>query len=112
MRVDLYIKSALAAVALFLGIIALRPLAHPAPAAAASGDFGYLYVEPGVTTIRSPDGSQQVQGKVFIDMRTGDAWGFPTLSGAPYPVDTTTPQPPVSAPIYLGRFDLSKAVRK
>jgi len=112
MRVGLYTKCVLTAIALLLGVIALRPVAQSATAAAASGDYSYLYVEPGVTAIRKPDGTEQVQGKVFIDLRNGDVWGFPTLSGAPYPVDTTNPQPPVSTPIFLGKFDFSKMVRK
>jgi hypothetical protein len=112
MRVDLYSKCFLTAIAILLGVIALRPVAHPASVTAASADYSYLYVEPGVTTIRKPDGTTQVQGKVFIDMRNGDVWGSPTLSSAPYPVDTTNPQPPVSIPIYLGQFDFSKMVRK
>jgi hypothetical protein len=112
MRIDLYTKCTLTVIALLLGIIALRPVSHPAPVSAASADYSYFYVEPRVTALRKPDGSEQVQGKVFIDMRTGDVWGFPTLSGAPYPVDTTNPQPPVSTPFYLGKFDLSKAARK
>jgi hypothetical protein len=35
------------------------------------------------------DGSQQVEGKIVIDMRNGDVWGFPTQSGPglPYPVE-------------------------
>jgi len=29
-------------------------------------------VEPGYTTLREPDGSAQMYGKMVIDMRTGD----------------------------------------
>jgi hypothetical protein len=43
---------------------------------------------------------------VFIDLRTGDVWGFPTASSAPYPVVMTSNEPPLSKPIYLGKFDL------
>jgi hypothetical protein len=37
-----------------------------------------------------PDGSQQVEGEIVIDMTNGDVWGFPTLSGLglPYPAVT------------------------
>lgn len=108
MRVDLYTKCVLSVIAILFGVIALRPVAHPRAVAAASSDYSYLYVEPRVTAIRRPDGGEQVQGKVFIDLRNGDVWGFPTLSGAPYPVDLTSPQPPVSTPMYLGKFDFSK----
>ncbi len=61
--------------------------------------------------LRKPNGTGQVEGKVFIDLRTGDIWGFPTLSGAPYPVDATKNEPTVSEPMYLGKFDLSKMKR-
>jgi hypothetical protein len=90
-----------------LGIIALRPWIQPAPIQAQS-DYSYLYVEPRVTALRKPDGTEQVQGKVMIDMRNGDIWGFPTMSGAPYPVDAAHTEPPVSYPMYLGRFEFSK----
>ena len=35
--------------------------------------------------LRKPDGSQQVEGKIVIDMRNGDVWGFATLSGLGLP---------------------------
>ena len=106
-RLDLYSKCVLTVIALLLGVLALRPIARPGSVSAAS-DFSHLYVEPRTTMLRNPDGSQQVEGKVFIDMRNGDVWGFPTLSSAPYPVDTTRPEPAVSTPMYLGKFDFSK----
>ena len=108
MRSDLYTKCVLTIIAVFLGILALRPLVRPARASAQSSDYPYLFVEPRTTTLRKPDGTTQVEGKVFIDMRNGNVWGFPTLSTAPYPVDTTKPEPPVSSPMYLGKFDFSK----
>lgn len=106
-----YTKDVLTVIAALLAIIALRPLASPATASAAS-NYGYLYIEPGATMLRNPDGSQQVQGKVVVDMRSGNIWGFPTLTSAPYPVDTTRSEPPVSTPMYLGRFDFSKIAAK
>jgi hypothetical protein len=39
---------------------------------------------------------------------TPAVWGFPTLENVPYPVDRTATNPPVSEPLYLGRFDLAK----
>jgi hypothetical protein len=104
---DLYTKLVLTLIALLPGIVVLLPLARPAPIQAQS-DYSYIYVEPDTTALRKPDGSQQVEGKVMIDMRNANIWGFSTLSATPYPVDTTRSQPPVSAPIYLGRFDFSK----
>lgn len=104
---DGYIKLILTVIALLLGIVAFRPLVRPA-AIQAQSDYSYLYVEPGTTTVRRPDGTRQVDGKMVIDMRTGDVWGFPTTLGSPYPVDPAHSEPPVSTPIYLGRFDFSK----
>ena len=103
----LYGKCVLTVIAVLLGVIALRPVTHPARVSA-ENDYSYLYVEPRTTNLRRPDGTQQVEGKVVIDMRNGDVWGFPTLSSAPYPVDVSRSQPPVSAPMYLGKFDFSK----
>jgi len=66
-----------------------------------------LYIEPGVTMLRAPDGSRQLLGKVVIDLRNGNVWGFPTTVQQPYPVDMTQQKPPTSTPFRLGRFDLS-----
>jgi hypothetical protein len=104
---DWYSKCVLTVIAILLAVIALRPLVRPAIVTAQS-DYPHLYIEPGTTTLRKPDGTQQVQGKVVIDLRNGNVWGFPTLSSAPYPVDTTREEPPVSSPMYLGKFDFSK----
>jgi len=110
MRSKTYTEAVLTLIALFLGVIALRPVAHPT-AVQAQADCASIYVEPATTFLRKPDGSARVEGKVFIDLRTGDAWGFPTLSGAPYPIDVGKSEPPVSTPMYLGKFDLSKMRR-
>lgn len=112
MKLDLYTKALLTLIAVFLGILALRPLAAPVPAQAQGQPGVYpFYIEPGSTMVRSPDGRRQVLGKVMVDMTTGNIWGFPTLSAQPYPMDSTTTEPPVSSPIYLGRYDFSAAVR-
>ena len=114
MKPDFTTKALLTLIAVFLGIIALRPLAAPAPARAAAAtppSIYPFYVEPGTTMVRSPDGRRQVLGKVMVDMTTGNVWGFPTLNAQPYPMDSTTTEPPVSSPIYLGRYDFSAAVR-
>jgi hypothetical protein len=105
--VDRYTKGVLTVIALLLAALALQPVIHPAVTSAQSG-YPYLYVEPGTATLRSPDGNRRVEGKVVIDMRNGDIWGFPTAASVPYPVDTTEKEPPVSPPMYLGRFDFSK----
>ena len=105
--IDRYTRVVLTIIAILLEVIALEPLVR-SRSVAADSDYSYLYIEPRVTSLRKPDGSQLVQGKVVIDMRNGDIWGFPTLSGTPYPIDSTRSQPPVSSPMYLGRFDFSK----
>ena len=110
MQPKTYTQAVLTIIALLLGIIALRPAANPVTVQAQS-QSPCLYVEPRTTMLRKPDGTGQTQGKVFIDLRTGDIWGFPTLSDAPYPVDPTKTEPAVSEPIYLGKFDLSKMKR-
>ena len=109
---NLYSKVMLTAIAVFLGVLALHPFVAPQPVSAQSGaDSPDLYIEPGTTVIRKPDGSAQMQGKVVIDLRTGDIWGFPTIDRVPYPVDWTKSTPPVSPPMYLGKFDFSKMRR-
>jgi len=97
----------LVAIGVLLAIIALRPLARPEVAAAQSDQFN-VYIEPGTTMLRDPSGNKLLEGKVVIDLRNGNIWGFPTLSAQPYPVDATRTEPPVSSPMYLGKFDFSK----
>jgi hypothetical protein len=57
--------------------------------------------------LRKIDGTATVIGKVVINRRTGDIWGFPTGNDSPYPITPTKKEPPVSRPMYLGRFDFS-----
>ena len=91
-------------------ILALRP---PAASVQAQTTNGNWYVEPRTVMIpASADGTGQVHGKMMIDMRTGDIWGFATLSPLPYPVGPVRSEPPVVKPVYLGRFDLSAARRR
>ena len=106
--VDLYTKVALTIIAVFLAVIAVRPVVLTTNSVQAQTDRPILYVEPGTTTIRSPDGSSQGEGKMMINLRNGEVWGFPTMwAGAPYPVDSLNNKPAVAKPIYLGRFDIS-----
>lgn len=67
-----------------------------------------VYIEPGTTMLRAPDGSRQVLGKVLIDLSSGNVWGLPTTVEQPYPVDMTATVPPTSKPFLLGKFDLSR----
>jgi hypothetical protein len=111
MKLDHFAKAVLIVMTTLLGMLVLRPIVHPS-AVRAQVEEGYpFYVEPGYTMIRKPDGTAQMYGKVVIDMRSGDIWGFPTLTQGPYPVDTAKTTPPKSYPIYLGKFMFSDAQR-
>jgi hypothetical protein len=106
MHTDRYTKTVLTFVAVLLAVIALRPAAAPSRVLAQPGPQS-LFVEPGYTMLRKPDGTAQLKGKVVINLNTGEIWGFPTLVDGPYPVDISTPNPPVSKPMYLGKFDFT-----
>jgi len=107
MKTDAFVKAMLALIAGFLAVIAFRPWLMPPAVQAQSRDSYPLYFEPGTSMLRATDGSRQVVGKVAIDMRSGDVWGFPTVTQVPYPVDSTSTKPPTSHPIYLGKFALA-----
>jgi len=111
MKMDRFTKVMLLVIAGLLGILALRPIAQPAPVSAQATEGYPFYVEPGYTTIRKPDGTAQYYGKMVIDMRSGDIWGFPTLSQSPYPIDSAQTKPPKSSPMYLGKFMFNEATR-
>ena len=102
-------KAILLLIAVFLSVIALRPYQTPQRVEAQSSGRYDFYIEPGTYMLRTPDGSRQVLGKVVVDMKSGDVWGFPTLSSDPYPVDVTKTVPPTSKPIYLGKYDFAAA---
>lgn len=111
MNLDRVTKTLLVIIAALLAFLAVRPLARPAPVLA-QADEGYpFFVEPGYTMLRKPDGTAQVYGKMVIDMRNGDIWGFPTLTQSPYPIDSAQTAPPKSSPIYLGKFLFNQASR-
>jgi hypothetical protein len=106
-------KLLLTLVALLLSANLIRPFLDSAPSHAQSQDQVYtIYVEPGVTTLRAPDGSRQVLGKVVVDLHNGNVWGFPTTTDQAYPVDVTRQDPPTSTPFRLGRFDFSKMTQQ
>lgn len=72
MKIDRFMRFVLTLIALFLGIIALRPWSQPATVQARdssssenySGSGFSVFVEPGVTTLHASDGSKHVVGKV------------------------------------------------
>ena len=104
-RIDIYTKFALTIIALMLATIALRPAINP-PAVLAQSDNPSLYIEPGITYLPNPDTRSEVPGKLVIDLKTGDAWGFPTIFAT-----ATSSKSPVSRPIYLGRYDFAAMKR-
>jgi len=111
MKLDRTAKALLAIAVVLLAIIAFRPLMTPPAVSAQAPEEHRFYVEPGTTMLRKPDGTAQLYGKVFIDMNTGDVWGFPTNTSDPYPSNPASTTPPKSYPMYLGKFMLSDATR-
>ncbi len=109
-RTDIYTKVVFTTIAILLAVSALFPEREMRKVYAQS-EQSWFYWEPGTTVIRTVDGLGKVQGKIAIDLRNGDVWGFPTGAGVPYPVVTTSHEPPWSKAIYLGRFDLTSARR-
>lgn len=94
----------LLAIATALVVIAIRPWLAPRTAEAQVSSAYPLYFEPGTQMLRAPDGSKQVLGRVVVDMRTGDVWGFPTGTADTYPTNPQDTKPAVSHPFRLGRF--------
>jgi hypothetical protein len=107
MRQNLLTNVLLSMIAIALVAIALKPSIAPPPVDAQSYSEAGFYVEPGVQMLRTP--GKQVYGKVMVDLRTGDVWGFPTGSANAYPFNPTETNPQVSHPIRLGRFALEEA---
>ncbi len=100
-----YLKFILTVIAGLLAILAFRPAATPPPVYAQTDDPA-IFVEPGIVSLRKPDGSAQGQGKMMIDLRTGNVFGFPTANLAPYPMDPLNQTPAISRAVYLGKFDV------
>jgi hypothetical protein len=44
---------------------------------------------------------------MVVDLRNGKAWGFPTFTQDPYPVDMMNSAPPTSHPFLLSKFAFS-----
>jgi hypothetical protein len=104
MKMDRFVKMVLCTIAVFLGVIALRPVFLP-PAVGAQGLEVYpFYMEPGVVMLRAPDGSRQVYGRMVVDLRNGKVWGFPTMTQDPYPTNAMSNTPPTSHPFLLAKF--------
>ncbi len=108
MRLDSYTKAILTLVALLLGVVALR---MPLPLARAADAENRLQFDPTIEQFGVPGGAASLLGRVAIDTRTGNVYGFPT-DGRPYPFNLQNSQPAVAKPILLGRFDLSNLPQK
>lgn len=103
---DAYIKITLTAIAVFLGILALRPLLSPASTPAEStATFAPLQFSESINEFESKNG--HMIGRLAIDLRTGNIYGFPT-DGNAYPRNPLKAGIVVSEPVLLGRFDLDK----
>ena len=112
MRFDWLVKTLLLIIAVFLGVIAFRPVVQPTSVLAQDGAPYPFHIEAGAVTLKKADGSQSL-GKVVVDMRNGDVWGFPIKSqNTPFPVYGPSSSPPVSHPVYLGNLAFSEATRQ
>ena len=98
----------LATIAAALVAIAVKPYVEPNVVHAQAGNERSFYIEPGVQTLRMPDGRGQLFGKVIVDLRNGKIWGFPTYSTDVYPTNIKDGKPPVSRPFALGQFALDE----
>jgi hypothetical protein len=106
MKKDTLTNFFLGLIAIALVAIAIRPYVSPIAAQAQLTSAHPFYIEPGVQMLRAPDRSGQVYGKVFVDLRTGKVWGFPTRTLDPYPSNPMDNKPSTSHPFALGKFAL------
>jgi len=112
MKFDWMIKSLLLAILVLLAVIAFRPAAQPPSVLAQSGLPYPYWIEQGTVSLKKPEGNIS-WGKVVVDMRTGDVWGFPMKAqNTPYPVYGPSDNSKVSHPMYLGRMAFEEAVRQ
>ena len=106
MNIDWFTKVVLLIIAISLSVIAIHP-STTSSVVLAQSERRELFIEPGVSQLRAPDGSRQVMGKVVVDLRNGNIWGFPTLTQDPYPSNPMATIPPTSRPFLLGKFALA-----
>jgi hypothetical protein len=112
MKIDWFVKLLLIAIVALLGIVAFRPLVQPPPVQAQNGSAYPYWIEQGTVSLKKPDGNV-TWGKVVVDMRTGDVWGFPMKAqNTPYPVYGQGDSSKVSHPMYLGRMAFEEAVHQ
>jgi hypothetical protein len=104
MRKDALTNTLLALIAVALIAMAVRPYIAPAPAQAQSAAPYPFYIEPGVQMLHRAGVTENLYGRVVIDMRSGKIWGFPTGTIDTYPSNSLDEKPVTSHPLYLGRF--------
>lgn len=104
MRKDALTNTLLALIAVALIAIAIRPYIAPAPAQAQSASAYPFYIEPGVAMLHRAGVTENLYGRVVVDMRSGKIWGFPTGTIDTYPTNALDPKPVTSHPLYLGKF--------
>ena len=98
----------LAVIAIALVVLTARPYLAPATVHADDSSWDPMYFEPGVYMLRRPQGGQ-VLGKVVVNLRTGNIYGFPTTTSDPYPASPIDNKPQISHAIPLGHFALDEA---
>lgn len=112
MKLDWFVKLLLVATVILLGVIAFRPVAQPPSVLAQNGSPYPFHIEQGTVSLRKPDGTV-TWGKVVVDLRNGDVWGFPMKAqNTPYPVFGPDDKGKVSHPMYLGRMAFEEATRQ
>lgn len=91
-----------------LGMREIANLVSPATGLAQSNNYSRFYVEPGTVDIPLAEGGNAL-GKIFIDLETGDTYGFPVFGPKlPYPGKQVSENRPLAVnPVYLGKFNLS-----
>jgi hypothetical protein len=104
MRKDALTHTLLALIAVALIAIAIRPYIAPAPAQAQSASAYPFYIEPGVQMLHRAGVTENLYGRVVVDMRSGKIWGFPTGTIDTYPTNALDTKPITSHPLYLGEF--------
>src|SRR5580698_7415366 len=104
MRKDSLTHALLALIAVTLIAIAVRSYIEPASAQAQSAAPYPFYIEPGVQMLHRAGVTENLYGRVVIDMRSGKIWGFPTGTIDTYPTNALDTKPITSHPLYLGEF--------
>jgi hypothetical protein len=107
MKIDRFVKLLLLVIVIFLGIIALRPYVAPPAVDAQSTAAHTLYIEPGPAILYTPDGTHNVEGKMVIDLRNGNVWGFPQFWTDPHPIGASSTALPISHPFLMGKLALA-----